>query len=440
MEKIIRDDMVIHMKRNKLFSNKQFGFIKGRSTVLQMLIKLDEWTEALDRGKEVDCIYTDFEKAFDTVPHKRLMIKIRAYGFHEQVCKWIEDFLKDRKQRVTVNGKTSAWEEIISGITQGSVMGPLLFVIFINDLPDILEVVIVEEIQEESNQSKLALFADDSKVSRILENKERDEERLQEDLQKIKEWSLIWQLKFNPDKLKHLHLSTKGVESTRTYTVGIDIVKKVGNEKDLGIVVDNRLSFEEHMCEKVGKARGIWGLVRRTFQFLNIKLFPMLFKGLCRMQLEYAVPVWSPNKMKDIEKVESVQRRATKQIPGMKDLTYQERLIKLKMPTLRHRRARADMIEVYKILHEIYDPEIKTPLKKLRDIRPEARGHKLALSMPRHRLDLRKYSFMHRVVPIWNSLSELTVTAPNVDTFKARLDKEWASQPSVFDYREEIQT
>ena len=434
MEKIIRDDTVNHMIENTLFSENQFGFIKGRSTVLQMLIKMDEWTESLDKGLPVDCIYTDFEKAFDTVPHKRLMVKVRAYGINEQVCKWIEDFLSGRQQRVQINGKMSTWEDVISGIPQGSVLGPLLFVIFINDLPDIIVVEIAD-----TNQSKLALFADDSKIARAIRDKIADTAKLQSELHKMKEWTDKWLLRFNPDKLKHIHLNLKGEEPDYSYKVGNDPVKYSKAEKDLGIIVETNLSFEEHINEKVGKARSIWGMVRRAFQFLNIRLFPLLFKGLSRSQLEYGAPVWSPSKMKDIEKIEKVQKQATKQIPGMKDLTYQDRLKKLKMPTLRHRRARGDMIEVYKMLNGLYDRAINIPLKKIRDTRPGARGHSLALHMPRHRLDIRKNSFMHRVVPIWNSLSENTVTSPNINTFKARLDKEWINQASIFDYKRGIE-
>ena len=159
---------------------------------------MDNWTKALDEGKSVDCIYADFKKAFDKVPHKRLMVKIRAYGIKENICNWIEDFLKDRKQRVSVNGKYSAWEKMISGIPQGTVLGPLLFVIFINDLPENIE-------------SLIYLFADDCKIWRVIESM-GDRETLQRDLQKMKEWSKIWLLQFHPDKLKHLQISRKPIK------------------------------------------------------------------------------------------------------------------------------------------------------------------------------------------------------------------------------------
>ncbi len=424
LEKIIRDHMVEHMVKNNLFSNGQYGFIKGRSTVLQLLCAMESWTEAMDNGNKTDCIYTDFKKAFDKVPHKRLLKKVRAYGIEENICKWIEDFLKDRSQRVTVNGTRSEWEKVKSGVPQGTVLGPILFIIYINDLPEILE-------------SLLFLFADDSKIWREIKEEE-DKHILQSDLMKMKEWSIKWMLEFHPDKLKHLHISSSWDEEEFVYYVGDDPAKKVGKEKDLGVTVDYLLNFENHMSTKVKKANSMMGMIRRTFQFLNTKTFLPLYKALVRNGLEYGEAVWSPHKMKDIEKIEGVQRRATKLLPGMKERSYQERLKILRLPTLRHRRIRGDMIETYKILHGIYDKEVTPKLILKKELGKELRGNTMQLHQQRTRLDIRKYSFTHRIVPIWNSLSKEVVTAPSVNAFKGRLDKWWRNKEAVYNYKKDI--
>ena len=136
IEKIIRDEIVTHMKTNNLFSDKQFGFISGRSTVLQLLHVLDKWTKSINKGHSSDVIYMDHQEAFDTVPHRRLLGKLARYGIKGEVLRWVESFLNDRWQRVVVDGKSSEWTDITSGIPQGSVLGPISFVIYINDMPD----------------------------------------------------------------------------------------------------------------------------------------------------------------------------------------------------------------------------------------------------------------------------------------------------------------
>ena len=151
MEKLIRKQITLHFKRNNLFSNKQFGFLTGRSTSLQLLSVLDNWTKELDDGNSVDCIYMDFQKCFDTVPHNRLILKLGAYGISEKYINWIKSFLIGRKQRVALNNEFSNWIPVLSGNPQGSVLGPLLFVIYINELPSLVK-------------SCIYLFADDTKL------------------------------------------------------------------------------------------------------------------------------------------------------------------------------------------------------------------------------------------------------------------------------------
>ena len=135
MERLIRDTIMTHMTENDLLSQKQHGFIQGRSCVTQLLAILDSWMLALDEGGNIDTIYLDFAKAFDTVPHQRLLMKLRGYGIEGRILTWIEAFLTDRRQRVVVNDSRSSRADVTSGIQQGSVLGPMLFIIYINDMP-----------------------------------------------------------------------------------------------------------------------------------------------------------------------------------------------------------------------------------------------------------------------------------------------------------------
>jgi hypothetical protein len=175
LEKFIRDHIVNHMKRNTLFSPKQFGFISGRSTSLQLLYVLERWTKILDEGGSLDCIYLDFMKAFDKVPHQRLLYKLQRYGISPEITSWIQSFLLNRKQRVRVMNSYSKWAPVTSGIPQGSVLGPILFVIYINDLPDNLK-------------SECYMFVDDTKVFKDINDIE-DNKILQNDIQELENWS-----------------------------------------------------------------------------------------------------------------------------------------------------------------------------------------------------------------------------------------------------------
>ena len=186
MEKFVNVMVLGHLTNHDLLSPKQYGFISGRSTVTQLLCYLEECIEIIVGGGVVDTIYLDFAKAFDTVPRQRLINKLNSYGIIGNILNWITAFLSNRSQIVRVNGAHSKSSEVISGIPQGSVFEPILFVIYINDLPD------------EVNSSKF-LFADDTEILRQITTRHFSES-LQNDLDSLEDWSERWFLRFNPDK------------------------------------------------------------------------------------------------------------------------------------------------------------------------------------------------------------------------------------------------
>ena len=348
LESLLRNKIIEHLKRNELLSKRQYGFVSGCSAVLQMLNVLDEWTETLDQSKEIDCIYFDFKKAFDSVPHKRLLLKLKTFGIEGKIFDWIKSFLTNRRQRVVVEGEISSYKNVLSGIPQGSVLGPLLFILFVNDLPQLVN-------------SELFMFADDIKLFREITSL-TDQDILQDDINTLKMWSDEWLLKFNHNKCKSLSISRNRQIPERTYylSYGSEPSEKnneliqVDEETDLGLILDAKLHFENHIYHKINKANQIMGIIRRSFIHLNKRNFVLLFKSLIRPHLEYMNQIWSPHKKKDIQAIESVQRRATKLVPELKNKTYQERLKILELPTLVYRRLRGDMIETYKIIN-IYD-------------------------------------------------------------------------------------
>ena len=300
----------------------------------------------------------------------------------------------NRLQKVVINGVSSEWEKIKSGVPQGSVLRHVLFLLFINDLPE--EVV-----------SELLLYADDAKIYRVI-NGESDREILQRDLHAMSIWSDVWLLSFHPDKLKKLTISRNRYQVERRYWVGNDAVKEVKSEVDLGVCIDTDLNFNEQRRLKIAKATRMVMAVRRAFRFLNKYTFVKLYKAMVRCHLESAVVVWSPFLERDIEQIECVQKRATKMLPETKDMNYEERLRFLKLPTLAYRRQRGDVIEMWKMLNGVYDSD-SIPNLELRENVVAAgrigRGHSKQLFIRRSEKEVRANFFTQRVAPIWNGLT-----------------------------------
>ena len=430
LESIIREEIMKYLKTNKLISAKQFGFLSGRSCTLQLLTMLDKWTSILDRGGAIDVIYFDFMKAFDKVAHGKLLQKLRAYGIDGNLHAWINAFLTNRRQRVTVNGANSCWEPVTSGVPQGSVLGPLLFVVFINDMPEVVD-----------SNSLLVMFADDAKLSREFVNL-NDRETEQDDVNNLTEWAKDNGMAHHPDKCHVLKIGERELtlnDLFEPYRLNNEIMDIVHEEKDLGVIIDQDLTFEEHMAEKVKKANQKIGIIRRSFMHLDAQMFLQLYKALIRPHLEYANQVWAPRLAKHITLIENVQRRATKLVPGLADLEYEDRLRKLNLPTLAYRRLRGDLIEVFKIMTGKYDPEVCEGLIARREgERSTGHPHKIFKERPQH--DLRKHSFPHRVVDLWNRRRMGgVVKAETVKEFEARLDLVLSNQDIYYNYNASTQ-
>ena len=313
MESIVRDEIVDHMVQNSLFSKHQHGFVPSRDCMTNLLTCLELWTEMIENGDAIDVIYTDFSKAFYSVPHhthKRLLKKMASYGISGDTLGWVEAFLSNRHQRVRVEDELSDWIDVTSGIPQGSVLGPILFAIFINDMPEMVE-------------SMCKLFADDAKIFRSVDLRDESSNvKLQEDLHNLWRWSEKWQLPFNTCKCKVLHIGSNN--PCYQYKMNGRKLEKVEEEKDLGVIVDNELKFHKQSAAAVKKANMKLGMIKKSFASLDENILPSLYTSLVRSHLEYGNMIWGPHFKGDVIAVEKVQRRATKLVRPIKDLPYEE--------------------------------------------------------------------------------------------------------------------
>ena len=271
-ESVIRDVLVDHMLNNKLYTDCQHGFRTHRSCITQLLQVMEDFSSLLDKGECIDTIYLDFKKAFDSVPHQRLLIKLQYYGITGKVLAWIRNFLQDRKQYVRVGDACSGSANVLSGIPQGSILGPILLTIFINDLPHNIE-------------SFCKIFADDTKIY----NTPKNHKTLQKDLDTLITWSDTWNLYFNTSKCKILHIGrdNPGNQYSMPHN-GVDtVLNKCINEKDLGVTFDENLKFDCHIHNVVNTANKMLGIIKQNFSNMDKHTLLNLYKGLVRPHLEH---------------------------------------------------------------------------------------------------------------------------------------------------------
>ena len=415
MERLVIEQVRANLKMVGIPNTCQHGFVTGRSCLTNLLVSLEEWSKALDEGGNVDVVYLDISKAFDTVPHKRLTAKMKRYGLGGNLLGWLVNFLSDRQMRVGVHGEFSDWTNVTSSVPQGTIGGPTQFGLYVHDMPEFVV-------------NRIIQFADDTKLWRIIQG-ETDKLALQADLDSLGDWSEEWMLRFNPKKCKVLHLGSRNPEFVYTMKDGGSRIKleTTSLEKDLGVLITDNLKVGEQCERAAGKAMRVLGMIRRSFTKLDEETLKTLYCSFVRPHLEYCIHAWSPYFKKDIEVLEKVQKRATKLLPWLRNLSYEDRLLRLDMPSLEQRRLRGDLIETYKILtrKEDLDPEIFFKYSTTGNLRG---SNSMKLFKPRTKMKVRQNFFSQRVIDYWNALPEYVVKAPSTNSFKARLDKHWKAK------------
>ena len=274
-------------------------------------------------------------------------------------------------------------------------------------------------------------------------NNPTSSENLKQDLNKLQDWSDRMQMCFHPDKCKVMHLGGNNNHGCYTLPKSDGQVHTLGAadcEKDLGVNIDAKLKFSTHIEQIVNKANRVLGCLRHTFKHMTADVFLQLHKALIRPHLEYASCIWSPHLKKDMDAIEWIQRRATKLVPEIRSLSYNQRLKHLKLPTLLFRRQRSDMLQVYKILHGLdhLNEDTRCPVcpnKRMFQISAteRTRGHSLKL-YKQEATGIRAHFFASRVINDWNNLSEETVQAISINRFKSGLRRDWANHPNLYSY------
>ncbi|KAL5254842.1 hypothetical protein ACHWQZ_G014322 [Mnemiopsis leidyi] len=338
-EKLVREHLLDFLEGR--ISKHQHGFVKGKSCLSNLLETFDNILNLLDEGVPVDLLYFDFSKAFDTVPHFRLLSKLEGFGIKGKVLEIIKDFLTERTMRVCVEGQWSEVKHVLSGVPQGSVLGPLLFILYVNDLPDIVK-------------NKIKLFADDLK----LICNANDNRSIADDILELEIWESIWGLKFNPSKCKVVHVHFNNNPNVKYSLNGVEL-EVSAQEKDLGVITHSSLLWNEQIKTSVSKANQMICWVVRNLINREKNVMLAIYKALIRPHLEYCVQLWNPvvahGNWGTVLELESVQRRFTRLIDEVGTLPYSRRLEILNLTTLAERRIRGDLIEAFKATSGLTD-------------------------------------------------------------------------------------
>lgn len=411
LEHIIHSHIMKHLEQHNILVDCQHGFRSKRSTETQLVTTVHDIAHMLQRNCSAHLAILDFSKAFDKVPHQRLLSKLEFYGIRGQLHQWIMSFLTKRSQQVVCNGETSTKQKVISGVPQGTVLGPLFFLLYINDLPSNL-------------QCKTRLFADDCLLYATIVNPTTDGQLLQNDLVELESWQNKWQMKFNPKKCFTMCISLKKNLPLRKYTFCGQVLENTDSHPYLGVQLDSRLRWKEHISNTTANANKILGLIKRNFWYCTEEVKKTLYTTIVRPKLEYATAVWDPHYKCDVDKIERVQRSAARFCTG--DYRYTSSvttmLENLNLQSLDKRRKIARLTLLYKCIHNIVNVDKKIYLKPAKEMRTR-NSHNLKLQLPISTKDVFKYSFFTRTAGDWNNLPANIARITSLDSFKEELTK-----------------
>ena len=422
-EKIIFKNIYLFLTSNNLISKNQSGFRPGDSCTNQLVSLVNDIHKAFDNQNclEVRSVFLDMSKAFDKVWHEGLIFKLKQNGIDGNLLKLLENYLSGRTQRVLINGTESSWGEIKSGVPQGSVLGPLLFLIYVNDL-------------EKGIHSSIKFFADDTSLFSTANDPNVTALELNHDLKLISDWAFQWKMCFNPDPDKPaeevLFSQRKDNVEHPPLFFNNSVVKRVDSHKHLGLTLDSKLNFRIHINEKISKARKWIGIIKQLSSYIPFNSLVQIYKMHIRPHLDYCDVIFHiPILTNDFDSsmslnfsmgiLERTQYQAALAITGTWKGTNRNKIYEeLGLETLDHRRYFHQLVLIYKIVNALTPLYLKDPIPLRNRF-----SHRLPSYIPTmpYRTDRYLKSFFPNSIKSWNNLDLNVRNAPSLAIFKKRL-------------------
>ena len=397
MEKIIHSHIVSCLESKNLLNSFQFGFRSCHSTVDLLLRTTHDMALALERRSSLHCLLLDFSKAFDSVPHERLLLKLDAIGIRGKLLAWIRGFLTCRVQRVVVNGSYSSWLPVRSGVPQGSVLGPLLFIIYVNDIYSVI------------HDSRHGMFADDLALYREIHTLD-DCQLLQNDLTNVSSWSQRWQLQLNWTKCEAINITNKRNPILFSYNILCRPIQWSPQVRYLGVIFDCQLKWNAQCRRAASKATRVFNLLRRSLFGCSSAVKSLAYTSIVRPHLEYASIVWSPYTSTNINLLEAIQNRAARWICATWDrVTYSWSktsstcLRELKWPSLAQRRTYFAIDYLHSIFHH-KNSFLFDDFFKLKPYSSSTRSHQMTIQPAPSSINAFRYSFFSNSIILWNRI------------------------------------
>ena len=409
LEHVVHSNVMKHLDKFNILEDAQHGFRKRRSCVSQLITTVDDFANCLKNKEQIDAILLDFSKAFDKVDHEGLILKLEHLGVRNSLLDWVRSFLIGRNQRVLVEGASSTPTKVLSGVPQGTVLGPLFFLIYINDISQGL-----------TKGTKIKLFADDSLLYRTIRTP-RDAEILQKDLDTLQLWESKWKMEFHPGKCQLLKITNKLKPITPQYFIHGTPISETPSAKYLGVVIDSKLNWKEQYKNIGKKCNNTLAFLRRNLSSCPRRIKANCFTALVRPSAEYASPVWDPHYQTDINFLEKIQKRGARfatgnycMESGNSNLNYQH----LGWPSLEERRLQSKLTIFQKARLNLID----LPLDKIQTkSRATRSGGVNSFARNYSPVNGHFYSFFPQTTQLWNHLPLDTRSCEDIDIFVSKI-------------------